>query len=625
MDRSRAHFVRMTPAATGTSPTHRRAWRDALAGLTIAASCLALPARATAEDRPNVLIVVVDDAGYADFGAYGGEAATPAIDALADRGTRLSRFYATPQCGPTRAMLMTGADNHAVGIGTINEAMTPELEGLPEYALTLDPSTLTIGERMQEAGYFTIATGKWGIGKSGSSLPSDHGFTRTHVLDASGADNWEPKPYMPVYDVAPWYEDGERITLPDDLYSSAYIVDRTLELLDEVPADTPFLAIVGFQAIHLPVQAPLEYIDRYNGRFDAGWDVLRGDRGQRVRDRGLLPADAPSAPPPPNARAWTALSESEQALAARMMQVNAGMLEAMDHHLGRLLDHLEIAEKLDDTLVVVLSDNGPESNPYPPEHRPLVGPSEGPLIERIGLKGTTASIGLEWATVSAAPLALFKFTTSEGGLRVPLIIAGPGVPANAVVHARAHVTDVLPTVLDLAGVPVVPNPESAPPVLGRSLKPALLGEVAEVYGPEDATGFEVGGNAALFKGPHKLVKNTPPQGDGQWMLYDVIADPGETHDLAEAQPELLAAMIAEYERYAAEVGVADLAEDYSPVDQIWHNNLVAMAWRYGWVLVLGVGGLLVAVGGIVLAVRRRRVTPPPSPGGRGHRDGPTTR
>ncbi|MGF1467332.1 MAG: sulfatase-like hydrolase/transferase, partial [Sandaracinaceae bacterium] len=173
-----------------------------LVALTVGSGALA---QEPAPPRPNVLIVVVDDAGYSDFGAYGGDARTPTIDSLAAEGTKLARFHATPQCGPSRAMLLTGSDNHEVGIGTINETMTESLEELPGYTMKLDPDGLTLAERLRDAGDQTFATGKWGIGKPGSSLPLGHGFDRSHVLDASVADNWEQKPYIPLYETAPWY------------------------------------------------------------------------------------------------------------------------------------------------------------------------------------------------------------------------------------------------------------------------------------------------------------------------------------------------------------------------------------------------------------------------------------
>jgi arylsulfatase/uncharacterized sulfatase len=566
------------------------------------------PAGLASTGRPNVLLVIIDDAGFSDLGAYGGDASTPVLDALAKRGTKLSRFYTSPQCGPTRAMLLTGSDNHEVGIGTINEAMPPDpvLRAHPSYAMKLSPRSETLAERLRAVGYFTLATGKWGLGKPGSSLPQDHGFERSHVLDASGADNWEQKPYLPLYDTAPWWADGVPVTLPNDFYSSEYIVDRTIDLLTQGPEGKPFFAHVGFQAVHLPVQVGREWTDKYNGRFDAGWDELRRARAERVQALGILPAGAPVAAPPSDARSWSALGEDERALYARMMQVNAGMLEAMDFHLGRLLEHLSQTDQLDNTVVVVLSDNGPEYNELQPaDHDRIASLWKAPFIERVGERGTTASIGPEWATVSSSPLSLFKFQTSEGGIRVPLIIAGPGVPATPVVHARAHVADILPTILDLLGVPAA-APPTALPLRGRSLKPALVGDVDEVYGVGDAVGLEVAGNAALFRGPYKLVKMPRPYGDAQWRLYDISVDPGETHDLSGERPELAAELREAYAAFAAQVGVVEMKPDYEPAQQVWENNTNVLLKKQAPKLVAGATSLIVVVVLAGRAWRRRR-------------------
>lgn len=581
-------------------------WLVSLLGCLIAPTSLA-----SSPARPHVLLVIIDDAGYSDVGAYGGDAATPVLDALAARGTKLSRFYASPQCGPTRAMLLTGSDNHEVGIGSINEALPPDpvMRAHPSYAMKLAPESETIAERLRAAGYYTLATGKWGIGKPGSSLPKHHGFDRSHVLDASGADNWEQRPYLPLYDTAPWWDDDVPVALPEDFYSSDYIVDRTIDLLKERPNDKPFFAMVGFQAIHVPVQVGKEWTDKYNGRFDAGWDALREARGERVRALGLVAQNAPGAAPPADARPWATLDDDKRALYARMMQVNVGMLEAMDFHLGRLVEYLQASNQLENTLVVVLSDNGPEPVELPAQHdrwQRLQGP---PLIERIGEKGTAGSIGPEWATVSSAPLSLFKYNTSEGGIRVPLIIAGPGIPATPVVHARAHVTDILPTVLDFAGVPTSSASTTATPLRGRSLRPALIGEVAEVYGPADPVAVEVGGNAALFRGPYKLVKLPRPWGDAQWRLYDIVADPGETRDLTTARPALAAEMRAAYDAIANEVGIIEMDRDYSPSEQIKRNNIAVIVKKQGPKVLAGVGICSAIVVSWRVWRRRRRSAP----------------
>jgi len=265
------------------------------------------------------------------------------------------------------------------------------------------------------------------------------------------------------------------------------------------------------------------------------------------------------------------------------MQVNAGMLESADHHLGRLLAHLEAQGKLDNTLVIVTSDNGPESRG--------VGDATGVRgvavrswmrqngwnrdAETLGERNTMTFIGEEWASVSAAPFALFKFTATEGGLRVPLVIAGPDLPATGVLDGRAHVTDLVPTMLDIAGV----NPV-APDIRGRSLLPMLNGERTAIYGDDDAVGFEVSGNSALYRGNWKISRIPEPLGDGEWHMYDLSTDPGETTDLASARSELFQDMLNEYLSYADEVGVVTVDANYNPFDQIGRNAIRKKASEY---------------------------------------------
>lgn len=575
----------------------------------IASITVAVPALAAEQTRPNVVMVVVDDAGYMDFGAYGGTASTPTIDALAARGASFTRYYSSPQCAPSRAMLLTGADNHEVGIGTISEAATPEMRQHQSYQMKLSPRAITLAEHLGAAGYRTIATGKWGIGDVGSSLPNEHGFDRSFVLDATGSDNWEAKPYLPVYKSVQWYEDSTPVERPKDVYSSELIIDKTIKYIDATPADKPFFAYVAFQAIHLPIQAPRAFIDRYNGRFDAGWDRLRQTRFIRAKALGLIPQNAVLAAMPEGARTWDSLDEPTQALMARMMQVNAGMLEAMDFHLGRLIDHLVQKGLFENTVIVVVSDNGPESA--------VLGDRPGMAlwnwlhdydtkIENLGERGSMAGIGPEWASVSAAPLSRFKFYSTEGGLRVPLVIAGPGVSAQGFVPALSYVIDLVPTLLDLAGVPVFSGGANQIAIRGRSLQPILAGTQTEVYSPTDAVGFEVSGNAALYRGQWKILKMPAPMGDGEWHLYDLTTDPGETHDLRAEFPNLFTEMQAEYQSYAQDVGVIDPGLDYNPFKQIQRNGIKLQLSIYGTRLALFLAALIGVIWWAIRRFRRRR-------------------
>ncbi|HYD89066.1 MAG TPA: arylsulfatase [Vitreimonas sp.] len=579
----------------------------------LAAACFAalLGADAPAQTppRPNFVVIVIDDAGFTDLGAYGGEARTPNIDALAARGAQFTRYYTSPLCAPSRAMLLTGVDAHRTGIATIPEVLPPEHVGQPGYTMRLEPGVTTVATRLRDGGYRTYATGKWHLGHGPGDLPNSHGFDRSLVLDASGADNWAPRSYMPYYADAPWFEDGARAEVPADFYSSELIVDQMIEYLEADRARAePFFAYVAFQAVHIPVQAPRAFTEHYEDVYSAGWEALRERRWRRAQELGYVPADAPQAALHPSLRDWDELPAEERALYARSMAVHAGMLEAMDHHIGRLIAYLQQRGVAENTIFVVVSDNGPEpSNPLIergfPQWMALQGYTRE--LETLGEPRSYVFIGPEFASATAAPGALFKFYTSEGGVHAPLIVAGPGIE-QARIDARAFVTDIAPTLLERAGV-AAPAGERAP-ISGRSMAPVLSGEANAIRGPDDVIGIEVSGNAALYRGDYKLVRNLPRYGDGQWRLYDIVADPGETNDLSQTESELFASMQQAYAEYAAANGVLEMPPGYDVQRQVARNALKKQLERHWWVLAIA-AAVLVALLWLLVTLSLRLFRP----------------
>lgn len=545
-------------------------------------------------ERPNFVILLIDDAAFMDLGVYGGEARTPNIDALAARGMMFTRYYTSPLCAPSRAMLLTGIDNHQAGVGTIGEIITSEQRGQPGYSLELEPGVLTLASRLKPEGYRTLMTGKWHLGHSETALPSAHGFDRSFALDASGADNWEDKPYMPYYREAPWYENGEAASLPENFYSSQFIVDQMIDYLAETEEEKPFLAYLGFQAIHIPVQAPAEFTANYEGVYDEGWQVLREQRWQKAKAMGLIPADAGLKPMPPSLRPWEALSGEDQQLYAARMEVNAAMLEAMDHHIGRLIDHLKAEGVYENTVFVVTSDNGPEPSRGDDDWRLRIWMRFHNYhlgLDGIGEEGSFGFIGPEWAMAAASPGDLFKFYGSEGGIHVPLIMAGPGIAAGVRQDALTSVTDLAPTLLDLAGAPA--TIEGARPMTGRSMAGLLADPSQPLRGPDGPVAVEVSGNAALLRGDHKITRNQLPFGDGRWRLHNIRTDPGEHTDLAETEPELLASMVADYAAYEASSGVIAVPDGFDSRRQLTRNVQIRQLKTYWWILA---GGLAILLG-----------------------------
>lgn len=524
-----------------------------------------------APQPPNIVIILVDDAALMDLGVYGGEAQTPNIDALAARGAMFTQYRTSPLCSPTRAMLLTGLDNHLTGVATIPEVLPPEHKGQTGYTMALEPGVLTLADRLRVAGYRTLMSGKWHLGETADEMPNSHGFDRSFALAASGADNWDDKSYMPYYKDAPWWEDGVEAALPEDFYSSEFIVDKMIEYLDGTNQDQPFFAYLPFQAIHIPVQAPTEFITKYDGVYDQGWGALREARFERAQALGLIEPGVPLAEMPSHAREWSDLSEEDRVLYSAMMEVNAAMLDAMDHHIGRFVEYLKAKGQYENSIFVITSDNGPEYNRGDQDMRLKIWQSmNGYNIdpERAGAPGSWGFIGPEWAAAAATPGALYKFYATEGGIRAPLIIAGPDI-APAIINSPAMVSDLAPTLLDWVAAPAAPD--DAKPITGRSLLPVLRGEAGTVYGADDIRAIEVSGNSALFKGDYKITRSMPPMGDAQWRLFDITTDPGETTDLSASLPDVLADMIAEYAAYAAANGVLDMPEGYNSAEAVAKN------------------------------------------------------
>lgn len=567
--------------------------------------CLSCVAPLVSAAQPNFVVILVDDAALMDFGGYGGEAHTPNINQLADEGVRFSNYHTSPLCATSRAMLLTGLDSHRTGVATLPEVIIQEQEDAEGYALHLLPGVETIAERLKNQGYETYMAGKWHLGRGESDLPNDHGFDRSFTLDASGADNWEQKSFLPFYGEAPWFEDGEPATLPDDFYSSRFLIDKTMEYLDRRDTQKPFFAYVAFQAIHIPVQAPKEFTDHYEGVYKEGWDVLRERRIARAKALGLVPEGA--APPVihPAHRPWSSLNSEEKEHYEASMMVNAGMLEAMDHHIGRLISYLEDEGELANTVFVITSDNGPEyGDPTPDPIFQFWMSNNGYHTDthRRGEKGYMGAIGPGWASAAAVPGSLFKMYASEGGTRVPLIISGPGINPQSFNPALSFVIDVAPTIADLAGI--------APSGMdGHSLTRLLNGSVTEVYESSDPVGIEVAGNSALFKGNYKLTRNTLPRGDAEWRLHDLSRDPAESEDLSEQMPKLRQELLEDYERYAANVGVVPVPKDFDILNQVAINTRNKWLTRNTSTLVgAGIGLVVVAFLLFRIVAGRKRAT-----------------
>lgn len=541
----------------------------------IAVSSVVLVNFAVAQEakKPNVVLILADDLGYTDIAPFGSEIDTPNIARLAQEGLSFTNYHTAANCAPARAMLLTGVDSHRNGVPNIPESIPPEQMAFDHYQGVLSDNVVTLASLLQANGYHTYMTGKWHLGHTPSLLPSARGFDRTIAMADTGADNWEQRTYLPIYQEANWYADGERHTLPDDFYSSEYFIDKTIEFIDSNQADDqPFFAYIPFQAVHMPVQAPKEFSDKYAGVYDEGWTVMREKRRVAAEAAGVIPQSTPMQVTPGTLE-WESLTPEQQAHHARRMEVYAGMVDAMDLHIGRLMTYLESIGEYDNTIFIFTSDNGAEGSPLiSPTGRSVldqwfdrVGYETG--IETLGEKGSWVAIGPSNATVAASPLSFYKFHANEGGLRVPLVMSGPGIEQRGMkTDEFVFVTDLAPTVLSLVNVDDHEgnwNNNVVEPIVGTDFSSYLSGSAIEIHSESEPIGYELGGSSVLFKGDYKIVINRFEQNETEWHLFNIKIDPGETHDLIEERPELFAEMLADYEEWEEANNVLPMPEGYN--------------------------------------------------------------
>lgn len=508
---------------------------------------------AESEKRPNFLVIVADDLGFSDLGAFGGEIDTPNLDALALSGLRLTGFHTESACAPTRAMLLTGSYSHRVGLGNMPESMQSNQIGQPGYEGHLRADTATLAERLTSAGYRTLFSGKWHLGAQPEQDPHargfQHSFAMLHCCHNHFGKGISPDPTK----ISGYRENGVAVTsLPEDFYSTDYFADKLIEQIRASRAgprgDDPFFAYLAFTAPHAPLQAPPESIAKYKGRYDEGYEVLRERRLQRQVELGLL--DAAVEPHGlVETKSWDALSDDEKRIAAREMEIYAAMVDHIDQAVGRVIAALRETGEFDNTVIVFLSDNGAESRYVHYGPPPTVAD-----LDRMGSVDSYVHYGPGWAQAATAPSWRFKTFATQGGIRSVAFISGPVVrQPGAIAPVYTNVMDIVPTFLDMAGIPV----EQAR-FAGRAVQPidglswtGFLDSGVPVYPEERAVGSELFGSRSLRRGDWKITD----LGDGRWRLFNIAADPGETRDLSDREPGRKGALIEAWEAYAQDVGV----------------------------------------------------------------------
>ena len=522
------------------------------------------PGTSARPERPNVLLVMVDDMGFTDIGSFGSEIETPHIDALAEEGVRFTNFRVSVSCSPTRSMLLSGVDNHLAGLGTMGEMFQPFHEGQPGYEGYHNDRVVSLAEVLRDGGYHTYMAGKWHLGHGPGRYPANRGFERTLSLLFGGASHWDDMSGLILPETPAYYTMNEtRLdSLPADFYSSKNYADFVMESVRENHGDgQPFFAYLSLTAPHDPLHVPEPWRSKYAGRYDDGYEALKAQRVAGAKRAGVVPESAEVAQRHPMVRPWDSLSADERAWETAQMQVYAGMMDNADYHIGRVINFLKDIGEYDNTVVVFLSDNGPNpwtSDEYPTNLETGFLDQFDNRVENIGHKTSHSAYGMGWATASAGPLNLFKMSVGEGGIKVPLIIAGPGVTGGGRISTSfSYVTDLMPTLLELTGLrhPVAGGDADLLPPMGQSMAGVLAGSTDAVHEPGTLIAGEMFGGRWISDGTHKAVLVVPPYGSDPWELYNVSDDPGEVRDLAQNEPELLQRLITAWDEYAESVGV----------------------------------------------------------------------
>ena len=507
--------------------------------------------------RPNIIIMLADDMGFSDLGCYGGEIATPNIDKLAGTGVRFTHFRNTARCCPSRTSLLTGLYSHQAGVGH----MVNPRPGLPAYQGDLNHSCVTIAQVLKSSGYQTMMSGKWHVTPNNGkkhNWPLQRGFDKYYGIIAGAASYYHPQAL--VRDNTPIEGEGSDFYLTDAIGQNA---SKYIE--DAAKKPDPFFLYTAFTSPHWPLHAFESDIDRHRGRYKEGWDALRAERHQRQIKMGLVNAKWGLTPRDEDVPAWK--DAPDKGWHQRRMEIYAAQIDRMDRNVGLILDTLKRTGKDQDTLIMLLADNGGCAEDLPTgklnnnspkqtrDGRPMRSGNAPSIMP--GGEDTFASYGIAWANASNTPFRRYKHWVHEGGIATPMIASWPkGISKpGSLTHENGHVIDFMATCVDAAGARYPASNDGAAilPMEGRSLLPALQGKkIART----DAFYWEHEGNRAMVDGKYKLVSRFP----NKWELYDLGADRCEMHDLSGSDPARLASMMARHEKWAQRCGVVSWEE-----------------------------------------------------------------
>lgn len=485
--------------------------------------------------KPNILLLVADDLAYSDFSFLGSVIQTPNLDRLVSEGVFFSRFHTAPVCTPSYSMLLSGNDNHVAGLGA-----QWNYDGSWGYEGKLSDRVITFPQLLQQGGYRTYFSGKWGMGTDSLNLPPRRGFDKSLVwLTGTQYGDKELKAL----------EDGEPFEWSEGAYTTTTFVDYLIKNLSANKAgNKPFFAMAGFTSPHWPLQVDKDYWVKYSGKFDMGYENLRKDNIDRLVSKGYFPTNAKIPEIHQLVTPWDSLSDDQKKKESRKMELYAGMVDNLDYEIGRLIDFLKKSNQYENTIIIFLSDNGAAAEDfYNYEWNVALREKYSNDYENMGDNSSYVAYGPQWAEAGSGPFKYFKGFATEGGILAPMFIVGNEISRESFTYAGlSTIQDIAPTILEFAGINF---PEREYGIRGESIAPFLLGKSNFVHDSTFVFAQEHLGEAMVIQWPWKLVTSNYQFSKDEFSFHNLIEDPGEVVDLSDTYPQLKSRLFSHWESY----------------------------------------------------------------------------
>lgn len=509
------------------------------------------------ENAHNVLMIIADDLGYTDLGCYGGEINTPTIDSLAASGMMFTNFHTGAMCAPSRSTLFTGQDHHLAGWGRQRDVRGTFYEGKWGYENELSDRVVAFPRLLQDNDFSTCFVGKWHLGKADSSMPVNQGFDHSFALLQGAANHWNDIGLgLSKFDGTKslYNRNGRAADWPSGKYSTSVYTDEILEFINGLANEEAFFAVASYTAPHWPLQPPVDYKDRYKGKYDDGYNQLRASRLAAAKTKSVIEEKVKLPPGLDHIKDWESLSEEEQKAEARKMELYAAMLEHLDADISRLLEGLKANGKLENTIIIFMSDNGADFLDF--YNHPIGGflrETYDNSYDNMGDPGSFVSYGPQWAQASMSPFSYYKGYLAEGGVRAPLIISGAGITAG-MNKSFLHIQDLAPTILDILGTgyPGKFEGQTCPPLIGKSFAEALKNDKTETHAAHEFFIDDFQGMASIIQGDFKLLNTEDPSNNDKFKMYNLKTDPGEKKNIRSNYGQQTRSMLEAWETYKEE-------------------------------------------------------------------------